>query len=410
MAGMNLSFLLVISSLVGLRVLHRAESQPLSFKKHPAYLRYEKTSWALFAACWFSLAMAGVFPFSYAGIEPEVTFHGFLKIWYLCVPSILFHLVLMGTRQDSGQIRSLLDRCTRYWFQALLVLFGVAIIQFFTGWPLKQAIPTNPTFHHVILFFGHHLSTASIIPFATFAAASIAFGKRKRTGHWPRLESTAALAGAMILFLSYARTAWLSLPIGVALLLARSLSKKQFVAALLSMGILLTALSFTPAMKERIRNNMGIQDRFLLWEANLDYFKNRPLTGIGWLKTQEMSGPYFKHKAPEHYRDYFWGHAHSNFFEMLGGTGIIGLLAFLAWSWMTLSLGYQTAQLGRGHLEGDLAFGLFIGLVLLHINGLTNVTFWEGKVMHQQMIAVGVLLVLNWQLSRSPSHSQDLIN
>ena len=147
---------------------------------------------------------------------------------------------------------------------------------------------------------------------------------------------------------------------------------------------------------------MGIQDRFRLWEANIDFFKHRPLTGIGWLKTQEMSEFYFKEKFPDHYHEYFWGHAHNNFFEMLGGTGLLGLIAFIGWMVYTLNL---ARKLSKQHDEyalahqttheyADFAWGIFTALVLLHFNGLTNVTFWEGKVMHQQMLGVGFLLIL----------------
>jgi len=142
---------------------------------------------------------------------------------------------------------------------------------------------------------------------------------------------------------------------------------------------------------------MGIRDRILLWEANLDYFKHRPLTGIGWLKTQEMSEFYFKEKDPENYKSYFWGHAHNNFFEMLGGTGVLGTLAFLIWSVFTLRFAHRTRIMSdeiRNPFLSDLSSGILAGLILLHFNGLTNVTFWEGKVMHQQMFAIGLLFMI----------------
>ena len=167
--------------------------------------------------------------------------------------------------------------------------------------------------------------------------------------------------------------------------------------ALVGMTLVLGLAPQTPAMKERIRNQMGIQDRFRLWEASLDYFSHRPLTGIGWLATQEMSGFYFKQKDPEHYLEYFWGHSHSNFFEMLGGAGLIGLIAFLYFMVFTLRFSWETGRLAdeAGWNEwGDFSRGITVGLALLHFNGLTNVTFWEGKVIHQQMLGLGLLLIL----------------
>jgi O-antigen ligase len=147
---------------------------------------------------------------------------------------------------------------------------------------------------------------------------------------------------------------------------------------------------------------MGIQDRLRLWEANLDYFKHRPITGIGWLKTQEMSGFYFQEKHPENYKEYFWVHAHNNFFEMLGGTGILGTIAFLLWSIFTIRFALQTRNLAedaKNYFLSDLASGITVALLLLHFNGLTNVTFWEGKVMHQQMFAIGLLFMIQIAIS-----------
>jgi len=160
------------------------------------------------------------------------------------------------------------------------------------------------------------------------------------------------IAGILVLFLSYARTGWLAILLGMAILFqkyfGRHLTRKQWIASVVGMLFFLSVFSQTPLVKERIQRMMGVNERFLLWKANFDFFVHRPLTGIGWLKTQEMSKYYFKSIDPENYEHYFMGHAHSNF-----------------------------------------------SLILLHFNGLTNVTFWEGKVMHQQMIAIGFLLILD---------------
>jgi O-antigen ligase len=273
----------------------------------------------------------------------------------------------------------------------------VAIIQFNTGWPQVQVIPTNPNHFHAILFLGHHLSVSSILIFPTFTALAIAFGAYARQKKFLPFESATGFAGLVILFLCYARTAWLAIPIGIILIFSRSLKTKTFLAGLMGLIALIAVGSQTPAMKERIQNSMGIQDRFRLWEASLDYFKHRPITGIGWLATQEYSGFYFKEKDPEHYKEYFWGHAHSNFFEMLGGAGILGFLTFIAFMVYTIRFAHRTSRIaaeqGDEYLS-DFSWGILTALVLLHFNGLTNVTFWEGKVIHQQMIGLGLLFIV----------------
>jgi len=395
MAGMNIGFLILFLGLIagffharGAGVALAAPSASLN----QALREYRLWGWVLFGACVFSLLCAQLFPYSYAGHAPEVTWHGYQKIWYLICPFI----ILMQFRY-SMPTEAQFEKTLRVWWAALFLFAAMAVVQFFTGWPLRQPIPTNPGYYHAILLLGHHLSVSSVMIFPTFTALAIAFGSYARHRRFDKFEAFAGMAGILILFLTYARTSWLAIPIGIVLLFARNLKPKPFLAAVGVLVVLLGGLSQTPMIKERIDNSMGIRDRVRLWEANVDYFKHRPITGIGWLKTAEMSEFYFKQKDPAHYHDYFWGHAHSNFFEMLGGTGLIGLLAFLAWSWFTLKLAYRTSlrALKAGQERwSDFAWGILVALLLLHFNGLTNVTFWEGKVMHQQMLAVGMLLIL----------------
>ena len=404
MAGMNLSFLTVV--LLFFFILMKTSFKlPKALLELSDFKQYLSYGGALFSACLLSLIVAKFFPVIYANHAPEITIHGFLKIWYLLIP-----LVVASVFLSSSDLKLLFERVKKCWWITTILLSVVAVIQFYTGWPLAQAIPTNPGRFHAILFFGHHLSTASIIIFPTFVALAQAIGVYQRKKTIDTFAWITGWAGILILFLSYARAAWVSVPIGIVLIFFRYLKPKARIISISALALLLAIGSQTSLMKERIENSMGITDRLRLWEANIDYFKHNPLTGIGWLKTQEMSEFYFKQKDPEHYHDYFWGHAHSNIFEMLGGTGIIGLLAFLAWSFFTLRLAYRASMNDLESPEpelSDFAYGLWVALVLLHLNGLTNVTFWEGKVMHSQMFAVALLLVIRAMQSGQNTHRFD---
>lgn len=359
-----------------------------------------KTSLVLALSCVISLLAMLFWPYSYAGHSPALSLRAFEKLWYLFIPFIF----VSAFRTHAGQSLPALNFLRRVWWGTLLALLPIAIIQFFTGWPNPQVIPTNPDRFHAILFLGHHLSVSSIIPFPTFTALAVAMGayNRDRTIKW--FPALVGVSGLIILFLSYARTAWLAIPIGLVLLFMRYLKPRVLLASVAALILGLTLAAQTPAVSERIRNSMGIQDRFRLWEANLDFFKHRPVTGIGWLATQEMSQYYFKEKHPDTYKSYFWGHAHSNYFEMLGGAGILGLIAFLIYLVFTLRLAWNTGRMAdeRGLPGwGDFSRGIAIGLVLLHFNGLTNVTFWEGKVLHQQMLSLGLILTIQSLLAAS---------
>lgn len=405
MAPMSLGFVVLFSAWL-LPLIHgRFQLRTLYGTPTAEFNRYRFFAWTLLIACWTSLSFAGIFPKTYAGQAPEVTLHGYLKIWYLIIPGMMVAVHTSASKEKPLSWSTIL----KPWWIMTVILFAVAVVQFFTGWPLSQPIPTNPGRFHAILFFGHHLSTASIIIFPAFAALSIALGSWIRKDRSladldipSKLAWIAALSGILILFLSYARTAWLTLLIGLAITvlhhLGKKLTRKQMLVGFTSVVLSLFAFSQTAAVKERITNLMGVEERFQLWKVNVEFFKDRPLLGIGWLKTQEMTRHYYDEVDPLRLKGNFGGHAHSNFFEMLGGTGLIGLMAFLAWSWFTLSL---ANRLRKRFLESgdpvlaDLCFGILIALVLLHVNGLTNVNFWEGKVMHQQMLALGFLLILD---------------
>jgi O-antigen ligase len=399
MAGMNIGFALILPVFL-ISLLQAKKTAPFSWMRGPDFKGYLMTGGALFVTCLISLVVAKIAPFSYAAHAPEVTVHGFLKIWYLLSPFIL----AVSFSSQIGDPRENIRFILRAWWAMVLFLGVVAIIQFNTGWPHRQPIPTNMEHFHATLFFHHHLSTASILIFPTFTAFAVTLGRIRRKEPVDIFVTSVSLVGIMILFLSYARTAWLALPIGIVVIGAKYLKPKTLLINIISLIAVLAAASQTSAMKERIMNSMGIVDRLRLWEANLDYFKHRPITGIGWLKTQEMSEFYFKAKDPTHYHDYFWGHAHNNFFEMLGGTGLLGTLAFLAWTFFTFRLAIRTRKLaesGSQEFLADVATGIFVALILLHFNGLTNVTFWEGKVMHQQMFGIGLLFMIQIVLRKT---------
>ncbi len=399
MAGMNLAFGVVVIGL--LAVLFRRDSTP--FRELTAiedFRKYLSAGAWVFVTCLLSLIVAKTRPYSYAGHAPEITSHGFLKIWYVLSPGILSALFAAS----AGNRRSELGSILFYWWITVIPLSVVAVIQFYTGWPHPQVVPTYPGHYHATLFLGHHLSTSSIFLFPAFTALAVAFGRIRRKEGQLSLELLAGTAGVWILYLSYARTAWLAIPLGLVLIFAKYLKPRIFIASTLTLALVVAGMSQTTAIQERMQSSIGIRDRVRLWEANLDFFKNRPVTGIGWLKTQEMSEFYFKEKFPENYREYFWGHAHNNLLEMLGGTGLLGTLAFLFWTWFTLALAWKTRKLAESRSDeflSDVSWGIFVALILLHFNGLTNVTFWEGKVMHQQMLGVGLLFMIRLSLGKT---------
>jgi O-antigen ligase len=139
-------------------------------------------------------------------------------------------------------------------------------------------------------------------------------------------------------------------------------------------GLILVFL--LPPVTRRITEFRGILTREELWTANLDFFKARPLTGVGWHHNIELSGYYLmeKHQITQ----VFSGHAHNNLLDMLGGTGLLGTVAWIAWCVLAFAMLIPLARNGEGF-----ARGLFCAWIVFQLNGLTQVNFWEAKVLHQ---------------------------
>jgi len=75
---------------------------------------------------------------------------------------------------------------------------------------------------------------------------------------------------------------------------------------------------------------------------------------------------------------------------MLGGTGLIGTSFWLAWCFgliiILIKQGRTPASSDEGRL--NLTRGLICAWVVFHLNGLTQVNFWEAKVQHQMAWAI----------------------
>lgn len=350
--------------------------------------RYLKASFILTLACAITLIIAEYFPLSYGGkkIDPPVL-RDLSKVIYLSLPWILG----VSWRELSPSERG---RVFRIWLYAFALASFIGCYQYFSGWPRPQPIPESLTpgpehaRYHVTLLFGHHLSTASILIFPFFAFLEYAY-RHRDTARWKQaLYLLVILLGTLSLVFTYSRILWIALPVGIALWMMLSLSKKAiFICLILSLGAG-AALWRTEVVQSRLRSDMGKSQRYDLWEAFLDYAKKRPLTGAGFRQGQGYSGIYLHQKYPAE-KSVFAGHAHSNVLEMIGGTGAIGTLSWFLWNGIVFFLFwgvYQNRGLGLYGRAWMCAFLVF------HLNGLTQVNFWESKVMHQLMWVILIAL------------------
>jgi O-antigen ligase len=356
------------AALVAIALLINLKKQDFKVEfKRKEIKTYFYLSICLFVACALSLLYAKINPLSINGRFSEVHFFSDIaKVWYLFWPIFL----VVALRQLTDQQRK---KIFQSWMWAFVVLSVLGVFQYFFGWPRPHRIPGNEERFHAVLFMGHHLSVTSIFIFPFFLALDL------KKYIWAAL-------GCLLLFLTYSRMIWVALPIGLLVWSLRSLPLKKALAAL---GILIV-VSFTayqqPAIQKRLHDGLGVDTRKLIWEKNIDFFKQRPMTGVGWMHNHDLYGIYLEDKSPSKWN--FVGHAHNNLIQMLSGTGILGTAAWLAWAIFVVVLAWKLSP------------GIFAAWVVFHINGLTQVNFWEAKVQHQMAWVIALLLFGNFWMKR----------
>jgi O-antigen ligase len=215
-----------------------------------------------------------------------------------------------------------------------------------------------------------------IFPF--FLAVAEIFERRWIERRW---AIPIAIFGMAAIFGTYSRQVWVSLPLGLFVFALVRLPKRVAVATFAAGVMLVVGLAQVPAIRDRAFTSMGVEDRLSIWKVNIDFFKHRPLTGVGWHHNLQMGVGWHKEFRPDVLHP-FIGHAHNNFLECLGALGLIGALAYLFWTYVSIRQAFRAGA------------GFVAGWVVFHLNGLTQVNLWESKVMHSMMWSVSLAIAL----------------
>lgn len=392
MASMSIGVVLLLI-IIGFGGIGRFWTELRSELKHPVLKVYLWLSVCLALVCILSLIFASFFPLQYWNKTVEVNFlKDIAKLWYLFLPLIL----VVGLRRVPEGKRFIILKA---WLIAFYVLGIIGIIQHFTGWPRHQEIPglglSSPRFHANLLM-GHHLSVASAFIFPFFATLDLA--ARWNGPGYVRMNPwflwLSALFGGVMLFFTWSRILWIALPIGLLVWILWVIPRRLAVITALLLVVLGAGVYQIPSVQVRLNQQLGVGTRMDLWQANWEFAKQRPLTGVGWRKNQELSGYYLLEKTKaEHV---FSGHAHNNLLDMLGGTGFPGTFVWLVWCGGVFWILWQSA---RKSPPVGFSVGLFCAWIVFHINGLTQVNVWDAKVQHQMMWVIAWSLLWASQIS-----------
>ncbi len=298
------------------------------------------------------------------------------------------------------------DSLERHPFWKMWAAFGaflgiVAMAQFFgavlfpAAWlesSFFRAVGGTNRFHGQGLMF-FHLSFASCMSFVAAAAwARVIFpvwgDDRNARIFW----GAAALLASLGLWFSYSRIAFVAL--GFVILALGFLKKPAWGLVALTIVSLggFSVWTMSPSMQRRFSENQsGTKERVRMWKSAWAMFQDRPLTGIGFSRTGELSPWYLKNVVREPLE--FTSHAHNNVLDMMAATGAIGLVCYLAW-WGFLMWAALWAFRRAPAEKRWLPAAALTGFLAFHINGLTQVNFWDGKSEHTLMIWAGVVIAL----------------
>jgi len=320
------------------------------------------------------------------------------KLVYLFTPLMVFSVFNHSPPKAPWNVLRL------YWyFLGFLVVIGV--IQFFTGWPRAQGLPYGN--FAAVLFMGLSLSVSSVLSLALFPVFSYWLSSVKISNKAtssdrffsPALAGAISLGLCVVVFLTFSRMSWITLPIGVLVLLLASLGRRFFYTAMIVIALVLGGTFFSSqSFRARVMSKGGYVDRIELWKGHLQLFTDHPVLGVGFRQNSKLAETVVRETHKKNNQpvppEFFGSHAHNNMIEVLAGAGSFGFLAFLMWNLWVIQMLWRGC---KSSIHGWWFLGGLIGFLVFHLNGLTQVNFWDSKVLHTLMFFLGVSIYLSIQ-------------
>ncbi len=322
----------------------------------------------------------------------------FKKAHFFLLP--FFAAAALLRSSEGGRLEKHLLWRPYFWMAFFVCVLG--IVQFWAGhlfpasWlehrffrPMVSGT-IMPVFHAQGLMF-FHLSFASAIGFVCTAAWArllwpLVDDRKKEKMAWLALALTSTLA----FFYTFSRIAWVAIVLMI-FLLALLRNWRWGLGALLGLGLLMSATWFgSESLRGRWSNGtVSLFERQHVWAGALAMVKDRPWTGVGFGKTGYYSDPYIRRALGE--RPRFSSHAHNNILDIWAAMGVAGLVAFLAWWAVLLFYAWRAFRVAQ---EKWLPASCLVACLLFHVNGLTQVNFFDSKSQHSLMLWAGIMLAL----------------
>lgn len=165
---------------------------------------------------------------------------------------------------------------------------------------------------------------------------------------WKVVALIVFFSGVLLSLLSGSRGGWLSLVLGVAIIIIvnRKLNRVAFlISVFLAVFVISLAVLFWEYIPIAERLNLVLHDitvyfngdaqtsvgyRLEMWKASFMSFLDNPLWGAGFYQFDKYYALYASQNIVIESRPGGWGHAHSDYFTFLGEMGSVGLISMLS--------------------------------------------------------------------------------
>jgi putative inorganic carbon (HCO3(-)) transporter len=308
------------------------------------------------------------------------------------------------TRQDVLFVVSLL-------LIACLLESVAMIVLEFTGMP--STIWGAPTHVHVDTdakerlmriggTVGSSNSAAAYLSISLASAASLLFTNLGRAHKWLAL-AVLGLGGVALIF-TFSRGGWMALAVSVTLTCLLGwrrlgFSLKTLVAIILVLGMLY--LPFHSVISARLLGDDrgSAESRIPLMKLAFRIIEDNPVLGVGANNFTVVMDRYL---TPE-FRHGFLFAVHNKYLLVLSETGVVGLLAFLAFLLDALRKGWQCGA-RQDHLLSPLALGFAAGIAghMVHM----SVDVFRGRPIQQLLWLIAGLLTAMVKISK-PRPTED---
>jgi hypothetical protein len=259
----------------------------------------------------------------------------------------------------------------------------------------------------VVLSWPHlipHVSGSTAQSVAVVAAVMSALLLRLKTRETPRLRHNGEILLLLVLIaaaflLNLKRGPWMGVALAVAVT-GVFLSRFGLIASVVTASVV---VGFVTPIRARILSSLSDFEitggRQSMWEIGAELAKRFPL-GIGpdnarMIREMDPS-------LPEMHL-----HMHNNFLNVLVESGWLGLMAYVWWLYVLLSIAFRSfGGVGRKRTEAQfLALGIGAGLLSWQIAGLVEYNFGDGEVRVLSFFLMGLLISM--PLSATSTSSAD---